>query len=125
MTNNDPTTSRQLRVLIVEDDREIREMVALMVRGMGHAIVTAATGKEAIARLREQSADIVLLDLMMPEMDGFEFLAEVRTRAEWRSIPVLVVTALELSDADRQRLNGAVPNTSQCRQRPWRAGGPR
>ena len=59
MTNNDPATSRQLRVLIVEDDREIREMVALMVRGMGYAIVTAATGKEAIARLREQSGTLL------------------------------------------------------------------
>jgi len=108
MTNNDPATSRQLRVLIVEDDREIREMVALMVRGMGYAIVTAATGKEAIARLREQSADIVLLDLMMPEMDGFEFLAHLRNHAQWRTVPVLVATAVELSEEDLVRLNGQV-----------------
>jgi diguanylate cyclase (GGDEF)-like protein len=93
MTNNDPATSRQLRVLIVEDDREIREMVALMVRGMGCAIVTAATGKEAIARLREQSADIVLLDLMMPEMDGFEFCRAVQSDPSLRDLHIIITSA--------------------------------
>ena len=93
MTNNDPITSRQLRVLIVEDDREIREMVALMVRGMGYAIVTAATGKEAIARLREQSADIVLLDLMMPEMDGFEFCRAVQSDPSLRDLHIIITSA--------------------------------
>jgi len=93
MTNNDPATSRQLRVLIVEDDREIREMVALMVRGMGYAIVTAATGREAIARLREQSADIVLLDLMMPEMDGFEFCRAVQSDPSLRDLHIIITSA--------------------------------
>jgi len=93
MTHNDPATSRQLRVLIVEDDREIREMVALMVRGMGYAIVTASTGKEALARLREQMADIVLLDLMMPEMDGFEFCRAVQGDATLRDLHIIITSA--------------------------------
>ena len=93
MTNNDPATSRQLRVLIVEDDREIREMVALMVRGMGYAIVTASTGREALTRLREQMADIVLLDLMMPEMDGFEFCRVVQGDPTLRDLHIIITSA--------------------------------
>ena len=93
MTNNDSATSRQLWVLIVEDDREIREMVALMVRGMGYAIVTAATGKEALSRLREQRADIVLLDLMMPEMDGFEFCRVVQGDPSLRDLHIIITSA--------------------------------
>jgi len=51
---------------------------------------------------------VIILDLMMPEMDGFEFLEEMRRKAEWRDIPVVVVTAKDLTDADRDRLNGGV-----------------
>jgi CheY-like chemotaxis protein len=51
---------------------------------------------------------VILLDLMMPEMDGFEFLEALRAREEWQSIPVLVITAKDLSDEERQRLNGGV-----------------
>ena len=51
---------------------------------------------------------LVFLDLMMPEMDGFEFASEVRRHAEWRSIPIIVLTAQDLTTADRSRLNGHV-----------------
>jgi two-component system cell cycle response regulator len=62
-----------LGVLIVEDNNDIREMVSLMVGSMGYRTYTASTGKEGLIQLRAQVPDIVLLDLMMPEMDGFEF----------------------------------------------------
>jgi len=68
-------------------------MVALMVRGMGYVIVTAATGKEALARLREHMADIVLLDLMMPEMDGFEFCRTVQSDATLRDLHIIITSA--------------------------------
>ena len=58
--------------------------------------------------MAEQRPDAILLDLMMPEMDGFEFLAELRRHATWRDIPVLVLTAMDLTDEDRRRLNGEV-----------------
>jgi len=62
----------------------------------------------ALARLAETRPDAIVLDLMMPEMDGFEFLVELRSRAEWRDIPVLVVTAKDLTAEERARLNGDV-----------------
>jgi CheY-like chemotaxis protein len=63
--------------------------------------------------LNEARPDVIILDLMMPEMDGFEFLEEVRSKAEWRDIPVVVVTAKDLTDADRIRLNGGVERIIQ------------
>src|SRR5215510_4219579 len=62
-----------LGVLIVEDNSDIREMVELLVKSIGYHTYTATTGKEALSELRLHAPDIVLLDLMMPEMDGFEF----------------------------------------------------
>lgn len=82
-----------LGVLVVEDDREIRDMVTMMVKSMGYAVVTAVNGKDAFARLREQSVDIVLLDLMMPEMDGFEFCQRVREDASLRDLHIIITSA--------------------------------
>ena len=63
--------------------------------------------------MAEQRPDAILLDLMMPEMDGFEFLAELRRHATWRDIPVLVLTAMDLTAGDRRRLNGEVERVIQ------------
>lgn len=113
MADSISETNRPLGVLVVEDDREIRDMVTMMVKSMGYTVITAMNGKDAFTQLRGQSVDIVLLDLMMPEMDGFEFLVQMRAHPEWREIPVVVVSALELTPADRQRLNGNVETIIQ------------
>src|SRR5262247_4016696 len=91
----DPTlaTNRPLGVLVVEDDREIREMVAVMVKSMGYAVVTAVNGKDALGQLREHLVDIVLLDLMMPEMDGFEFCQKVREDPDLRDLHIIITSA--------------------------------
>jgi diguanylate cyclase (GGDEF)-like protein len=91
----DPTlaANRPLGVLVVEDDREIREMVTMMVKSMGYAVVTAVNGKDALVRLREHPVDIVLLDLMMPEMDGFEFCQKVREDPDLRDLHIIITSA--------------------------------
>jgi len=74
----------------------------------------SATGTvAALARLRERAVGLVLLDLMMPEMDGFEFVAELRRNEAWRRVPVVVVTAKDLSREDHDRLNGYVQKILQ------------
>jgi hypothetical protein len=66
-----------------------------------------------LQRMSERQPDLILLDLMMPEMDGFQFLDEVRRQDAWRSIPVIVITAKELTPEDRRRLNGSVEKILQ------------
>ena len=79
----------------------------------GWSVTPAENGRVALARLTENRPDAILLDLMMPEMDGFEFLAELRRHESWRDIPVIVLTAMDLTDEDRRRLNGEVERVMQ------------
>ncbi len=68
----------------------------------------AANGRVALERMAKSRPELILLDLMMPEMDGFQFLDQLRLNQAWRSIPVIVVTAKDLTKEDRRRLNGYV-----------------
>jgi len=101
-------TATAAPVLVVEDDPATREMVQRMLEKEGWAVATAENGRIGLERVRERVPSLILLDLMMPEMDGFEFMTELRRQADWRAIPVIVVTAKELLPEDRQRLNGSV-----------------
>jgi CheY-like chemotaxis protein len=96
------------RVLVVDDDPDTRAILRQALVSEGWTVVEAPHGRAALDRLVEAPADAIVLDLMMPEMDGFEVVAELRRQPEWRGIPVVVVTALDLSEDDRRRLNGSV-----------------
>jgi GAF domain-containing protein/CheY-like chemotaxis protein/anti-sigma regulatory factor (Ser/Thr protein kinase) len=104
---------RDLPVLVVDDDATVRQLLRRMLESEGYAVVEAENGRGALATLREARPSVVLLDLMMPEMDGFEFVAELRRHEPWRTIPVIVVTARDLSHEDRERLNGYVQKILQ------------
>jgi CheY-like chemotaxis protein len=95
-------------VLLVEDDETTREMMRSMLQREGWRVSEAANGREGLDRVAQAIPNVILLDLMMPEMDGFEFLDQLRRNERWRSIPVVVITAKELSADDRRRLNGSV-----------------
>jgi PAS domain S-box-containing protein len=96
------------RVLVVEDDALTRTTLGRAMQGEGWDVALAEHGRAALARLAERVPDLILLDLMMPEMNGFEFLEALRGHNAWRSVPVVVITAKELTDAERRRLNGGV-----------------
>ena len=96
------------RVLIIEDDPETREMLRRAIQKQGWEVVEAENGRVGLEVLAAQAPGVILLDLMMPEMDGFAFMEELRRRPEWRTIPVIVVTAKDLTEEDRRRLNGHV-----------------
>ena len=95
-------------VLLVEDDAVTREMMSKMLEREGWRVIQASNGKEGMERMAEELPNVILLDLMMPEMDGFEFLMERHAHPEWDHIPVVVITAKELSPEDRAKLNGSV-----------------
>ena len=96
------------RILMVEDDETTRTVTQHALERGGWTVTQAENGRVALARLGEQRPDAILLDLMMPEMDGFEFLAELRRHPAWRDIPVVVLTAMDLTQEDRRRLSGEV-----------------
>jgi CheY-like chemotaxis protein len=100
-------------VLIVEDDASLRELLRRRLQKEQWTVIEAENGRTGLERLAESQPELILLDLMMPEMDGFEFLDELRKREAWRAIPVIVITAKELTTEDRQRLNGSVEKILQ------------
>lgn len=95
-------------VLIVEDDQATREMMRRMLSKAGWRVDEAENGRQGLEHVAAQAPQLILLDLMMPELDGFEFARELREHPEWRHIPVVVVTAKTLTLEDRLRLNGYV-----------------
>jgi signal transduction histidine kinase/CheY-like chemotaxis protein len=96
------------RVLMVEDDAVQRERMLGWLERPPWIVREAANGREALSLLREEKPDVILLDLMMPEMDGFEVVAALQKDAGWRDIPVIVITSLDLNAKDRERLNSGV-----------------
>jgi len=95
-------------VLLVEDDQPTREMMARTLEKSDWTVSEAGNGREALERLAQHKPRLILLDLMLPVMDGFDFLLEMRTKPEWQDIPVIVLTAKDLTDEDRRVLSGRV-----------------
>jgi CheY-like chemotaxis protein len=100
-------------VLIVEDDPMMRAVLVRSVEQEGLRGIEAANGRAALERINETAPALILLDLMMPEMDGFEFLDALAARADWRQVPVILITARDLSDEDHLRLTGQVARIVQ------------
>jgi signal transduction histidine kinase/CheY-like chemotaxis protein len=92
-------------VLVVDDDADVRELLKRELSAARFDVRAAAGGREALAALEEQTPAAVVLDLLMPAPDGFEVLARLRERGEWREIPVIVVTAKDLTADERARLD--------------------
>ena len=95
-------------VLLVDDDEVVRSSVRQALEPIGWKVTEAENGQVAVDALVSAKPDVIILDLMMPEMDGFEFMHELRRRPAWQDIPVVVITAQELTQEDRDRLNGGV-----------------
>ena len=102
-------------VLVVEDDAPTRALLRRALTKAGWTVADAENGRVALERIADARPALVLLDLMMPEMDGFEFLDALRRDDTRRDIPVVVITAKTLTDADRHRLNGDVERVVQKR----------
>jgi signal transduction histidine kinase/CheY-like chemotaxis protein len=96
------------RVVLVEDDAVQRERMRGWLEGPQWTVREAENGREALKRIQETKPDVILLDLMMPEMDGFAVVAALQKEAGWRDIPVIVITSLDLDAKDRERLNAGV-----------------
>jgi CheY-like chemotaxis protein len=104
---------RELPVLVVDDDLDLRALLRRMLEREGYAVAEAEDGRAALEQVRQRAPGAILLDLMMPGMDGFEFLEELRRDEGSRGVPVIVITARDLSAEDHQRLNGSVERILQ------------
>jgi CheY-like chemotaxis protein len=104
-TNREPS-ARPLRILIVDDEPDNRELLQIVLNWDGFTTLTAASGEEALASMAEQPPDLVLLDLMMPGLDGCQVTARIKQNLATRHIPVMVISAMN-DHATRLRVLGA------------------
>src|SRR5262249_11514344 len=99
---------RDLPVLVVDDDEGVRLLLRRILEAEGYGVIEADNGRSALEVMGERLPGAILLDLMMPQMDGFEFLSTLHEREAWRQIPVVIITAKGLTAEDHERLNGSV-----------------
>lgn len=95
-------------IMVVEDDPGIREMLGRQLRAENWKVIEAQNGKEALLKLQTETPGLILSDLMMPEMDGFELVHRLKQDSKLRSIPIIILTAKSITNQDRQKLNGGV-----------------
>ncbi len=100
-------------VLIIDDDPDARERMTAMLTREGWRVASAENGVAGLEATAAKKPALILLDLMMPEMDGFGFLRALRGKAEWRDIPVVVLTAKDITADDRRRLAGRADRVLQ------------
>lgn len=100
--------SRPWRVLVVDDEPADRKLLSDLLAAEGGQVVMAGNGQEALERCRDERPDLVILDLMMPQVDGFDVVEAIRGRSDWKDVPILIVTAKDVSEEERQRLKGRI-----------------
>jgi threonine synthase len=106
---NNVTPSRFPRVAVVDDSPEARRLIRRILQSQGDfEIFEAVDGREAIELVNREHPDIIILDLMMPEVDGFAVLETLRSQPETANIPVIVATAKELTVHEKSRLQGQI-----------------
>ena len=92
--NETPVSGKGTIVLITEDDKFLREIASQKLEKEGFTVMAAGSGKEAIEAIEKQIPDILILDLILPGMDGFEVLAKIKEKPEWSKLPVIVLSNL-------------------------------
>jgi CheY-like chemotaxis protein/anti-sigma regulatory factor (Ser/Thr protein kinase) len=106
-------SGKPCQVLVVEDEPNIRQMVRRVLEKENWTVREAENGRAGLQAVAESKPAVILLDLMMPIMNGFDFLRELRNNREWALIPVVILTAKDLTNEDRQQLRGNVESVLQ------------
>ncbi len=88
------------KILIVDDEYEVAEVVKKMLQSRGFTVIAAHSGEECLQQLQKEKVDLILLDILMPRIDGWETLKKIKSNEKWKDIPVSILTALPLTPDD-------------------------
>jgi len=99
----------KIKVLAIDDENDVLLIVSASIKSEGYDVVTASDGMEGLRKAKEEKPDVILLDLMMPQMDGFEVLEKLREQPETMDIPVVMLTGL----SDREKIREAIEKGTQ------------
>ncbi len=98
------------KILIVEDDSDFQDIYSLFLRGESYQVLTAGNGQEGLEALEKETPDLIILDLIMPVMDGETFYVRLREQSKWKSIPVLIASVNDKMPARITELGGIAGN---------------
>ncbi len=101
------------KVLAVDDDPMALELLQAILQPAGYTVVTAAGGEEGVAAARRECPDLVILDLLMPDIDGFTVVERLRANPATSAIPIIILTSKAMSEAEKARLNGQISYLAQ------------
>ena len=93
-----------MRVLVAEDDEPVIELICAILQGAGHGVMTARDGLEALDLLNSNLPDVILLDVNMPRMSGFDVLERLKSHPTWNEVPVIMLTAQSSSEDIRKAM---------------------
>lgn len=103
-----PAAATRLKVLVIDDSQTIRRSAETLLSAAGYSVVTAADGYEALARVVEETPDLIFIDIMMPRLDGFQTCALIKANPRYAATPVVMLSSKDgLFDRARGRLAGA------------------
>ena len=115
-----PSRDGSPRVLVVDDDPQTVRLLSTVLTSDGYEVLKVYGGSEAIETAISQSPDLIILDMMMPQVDGFQVIRRLTDDPRTRDIPIVICTALDLTDEDRDRLNGqiqsVIPKTGNVKE---------
>ena len=92
----------EMKIMIVEDEEDARILLANLLKEEGHTVLSALKGKNALELLKNFVPDLVITDIMMPELDGFDFCRQMKSITEWAHIPIIFYTATYISKEDKE-----------------------
>lgn len=93
-------------ILIVDDDTNLRELLNIRLNSNGYSVMEASNGIGAFAQIKDRQPDVIILDADMPVMDGYQFTQEIRWHADWKDIPLIVLTGKVRTKELFQAMNG-------------------
>lgn len=108
-----PSNNGNNNVMVVDDDLSTRQMMRRLLEKEGWEVMEAEDGEDALNKININIPQLILLDLMMPKIDGFQFINLLRQNSVWTKIPVIIITAKDLSEEERKKLNSYVENIIQ------------
>lgn len=101
------------RILVVDDDPQTVRLLSTVLMNEGYEVIKAYGGQEGIEKALDQSPHLIILDLMMPQVDGFQVVQRLASEPHTRDIPIIICTAMDLSDEERNELNGQIQSIIQ------------
>ena len=107
------------KILVADDEADMRSLLSDLLEEAGHEVTEAENGQVAYQQIQQELPDLVLMDVLMPMMNGIQVLQRLRNNAATQSLPVILLTAFSLSDEDTSILE--TPNTYHL-TKPWRRG---